>query len=767
MKKWFPIAHARRDIAVPHSLRDHAFEVGRMAADFAAVFDSAGWAELAGRWHDLGKFIAGFQQYLRAVTGFEADLADRSPPKVNHSSAGAQYVHRCLRELKVQSEGALALAYVIAGHHAGLPEWDGLKKRLGDKKWLEETLKAEIPADLLACASFPDFDEKKFGGEGFHLWVRMLFSCLVDADYLDTEAYFYPERQFLRGSQFDMDDLLRCFDGYMQKKEEQAKVQIRQDGQADLNRLRSEVLARCRAVAAKAGGFFSLTVPTGGGKTLSSLAFALEYAVQHRKRRVIYAIPFTSIIEQTADVFRDVFESLSPDVVLEHHSNADFEAKRAKTEEMSETTDVDPAEKTGISRLASENWDAPLVVTTNVQFFESLFANRPARCRKLHRIADSVVILDEAQLLPPDFLQPVLHAMKHLSTHYGVTFVLCTATQPALGSRLGRPSLDGLDNVQEIVANVPALYAALDRVRFAFPDFGDAAATWESLAEELKAYRQVLTIVNTRDDCRQLHRLMPKGTFHLSARMCAQHRSDVIAEIKARLAEDAPVRVVSTQLVEAGVDFSFPVVYRAMAGLDSIAQAAGRCNRENRLPEKGLVRVFIPPRPAPAGFLRFGEQATKLFLSIGRPEHLMPVDFARYFADYYGQMNSFDEKKIDALLAKPRELCFGEAAQAFSLIDDSEMASVIVPYAGASGRNPEGDISLLKNGGLSRALRRRLQRFTVSLYNREVHELLLKEVVSEPEPGFYVLDVPQYYSEETGMAVEDPVISPKDTIWGV
>jgi len=325
-------------------------------------------------------------------------------------------------------------------------------------------------------------------------------------------------------------------------------------------------------------GIYTLTVPTGGGKTLSSMGFALNHAVKYGKHRVIYVIPYTSIIEQTADQFRAIFG----EAVIEHHSNLDS---------------TDEAKENARSRLACENWDAPVIVTTTVQFFESLFASRTSRCRKLHNIVNSVVILDEAQLLPPDFLAPILEALKELQKNYGVTVVFCTATQPALGPHKTMDfDFKGIDGMKEIMDDPAMLHKALKRteirqVRNLEP------LTWDDVAGEITNNESVLCIVNRRDDARTLWELLPEGSIHLSALMCGAHRVRKIKEIKERLRNGVPTRVVSTQLVETGVDVDFPVVYRAMAGLDSIAQAAGRCNREG-LRAKGKVFVFTPPSEA-------------------------------------------------------------------------------------------------------------------------------------------------------------------------
>ena len=400
------LAHVRYDgdTFALHDLNEHLRGVGKLAEEYAQVFGSGDWARVAGLWHDLGKYSAEFQNRIKSVSGYDADAhLEGQSGRVDHSTAGAQHA---VNQFGVHGR---ILAYCIAGHHAGLPDWHtsetaggALKVRLDDDSHLKRTLSQTIPHEIL---SQPKPTSALLGkAEGFALWVRMLFSCLVDADFLDTEAFMDADTAAQRLNTVTPPDLLPRFNAYMEE-------QFSHASPTQVNRIRAEVLRQCRDKAQEAPGLFSLTVPTGGGKTLSSLAFALEHAVHHGKRRIIYAIPYTSIIEQTANVFRGIF----PDEVIEHHSN------------------LDPEKETVKSRLVSENWDAPLVVTTNVQFFESLFAARTSRCRKLHNIVDSVVVLDETQLLPPEFLQPILDVMKALVRDYGVTFVLSTATQPALG----------------------------------------------------------------------------------------------------------------------------------------------------------------------------------------------------------------------------------------------------------------------------------------------------------------------------------------------
>ena len=603
----------------PHALDDHLRSVGALVGRLAHGHAKA-LAMLAGLWHDLGKRRRGFQEYVRSAGGQDAHIERVADQEKTHSAAGALWAERHLAQTNGPQGRLLArvLQYVIAGHHAGLDNWDGrlAARLLSDEahRELKDALDGVNPGDILTprldlpqLAQLAIQSERDAQQPGrFALQVRMLFSALVDADFLDTEAYMAGHRSAARLGAPALPAM-------------QALLQAHLDGltrhDTAVNRARASVLAQCRQKATHAPGVYSLTVPTGGGKTLSSQNFALNHAAAYGKRRVIVAIPYTSIIEQTADVFRSVFAPMGDDTVIEHHSNAD----------------VDPESENARSRLACENWDAPLIVTTNVQLFESLFARRTSRCRKLHNLADSVIVLDEAQLLPVEFLQPIVDVLRYLVHDYGVTLLLCTATQPVLDAKPGfdaqRGLRRGLGPVTEIIDDVPALYRALERVKVHLPASLDTPRGWPELADEMVRHEALLGIVSRRADAAELFRLVQARSagapcWHLSALMCAQHRSDTLAEIKAALLarRDAlaaglpaqPVRVVSTQLVEAGVDLDFPVVYRALAGLDSIAQAAGRCNREGRLPAPGEVHVFVPPTKAPPGLLRLARDTCRL-----------------------------------------------------------------------------------------------------------------------------------------------------------
>jgi CRISPR-associated endonuclease/helicase Cas3 len=475
-----------------------------------------------------------------------------------------------------------------------------------------------------------------------------------------------------------------------------------------------------------------LTVPTGGGKTLTSLAFALEHARSHGLQRVVYAIPYTSIIEQTAKVFRD---AVGADV-LEHHSSVDVDDQDWR------------------SALAAENWDAPLVVTTAVQLFESLFASKRGRCRKLHNLARSVIILDEAQLLPPSLLEPILSVLRALVDRFGVTVVLCTATQPALADheRQDGTHFKGLAGVRELAGDPLDLARRLERVTVEWPTPHQERLDWSEVADQLAVEPQVLCVVNTRQDARALASLIPDAV-QLTALMCAEHRSEVLARAHARLKDGAEIRLVSTQLIEAGVDIDFPVVWRAMAGLDSIAQAAGRCNREGRR-ERGHVRVFLPPRTAPSGHLRQGEQATRSLLDLACGDGLLSPDgYQRYFELLYGAQETLDKHGVLPLLtldAREARFSFRTAASQFQMIEEEGATTVFVPYKRGAALIEDLRRATVF-GTTDRRLMRRLQRYTVTLRRSEVMELdrvhgleRLSDDIAVVHQDFYI---------ETGVAV--------------
>lgn len=757
---------------VVQGIREHLENTAKLAGEFAGKFGNRDWGEVLGWWHDLGKFHPAWQKYLRRKSGYDEEAhIETHHGRPNHSTAGAVLA----LERGKEAPPSRVLAYAIAGHHAGLPDWQpdeaggdlvnrvfrdnalitddlGAVQKQSDASWfLERGLPKTSPPHFVS--------PEKRTPEHHHLWIRMLFSCLVDADFLDTEAFMEPAKANTRGCYLSLNELEERFDAYMQKKEEASP-------DAAINRKRREIRKQCIAKASLEPGFFSLTVPTGGGKTLSSLAFALEHARLYGKQRIIFAIPYTSIIEQTAKVFKygsDIDAEIEKrkkrgeilfgeDQVVEHHSN------------------LDPDVETSKNRLACENWDAPIIVTTNVQLFESLFASRSSSCRKLHNIVNSIIILDEVQMLPPEFLKPILSVLQGLVDFFGVTVVLMTATQPVLEDRIGTPPnvVKGLENVRPIIEDPETLATEFSRVELHLPNDLNQHNEWESIKDQLIQHKQVLCIVNSRKDCRNLHSIMPPETIHLSALMCGEERSVVISEIKEKLLQNKPVRVISTQLVEAGVDIDFPVVYRALAGFDSIAQAAGRCNRENKLAEKGQkgqVVVFVPPRPAPPGLLRKGEDACKEILRNHQVQALSPRLFEQYFLHYYAALNEVDKPRFyDRLVrdASRFEFSFRTLAQNFHLIEDVR-ASIVVWYSNPRTRTDSRKIiESLRNEGPSRERIRKLQRFIVNVHLKTLERLHRLGYVEEIA-GYWVQTSEGLYQPGLGLQLEETIRS-EDTV---
>jgi len=727
------LAHVRKGSETggwcEHTLLEHLKGTASLAEKFAGDFKNGDWARLAGLLHDLGKYNPDWQNYIKTKTGYDPEAhLENNGSKVDHSTAGAIYSQNVFGNV------GKVLAYLIAGHHAGLPDWyheisvgGSLDGRLQETKHLERTQRGNIPQEVLEPkqpSSAPCINEQH---EHLHLWMRMLFSCLVDADFLDTEKFMDDTKSALRAkSAMDISSLKLKFDQYMDIIERGAD-------DTPVNQIRKDILKKCRESGTLYPGFFSLTAPTGGGKTLASIGFALEHAKAFGKKRIIVVIPYTSIIEQTAEVLRKVF---GEDCVLEHHCNLDPEEKSENER----------------NRLTSENWDAPIIVTTNVQFFESLFASRTSSCRKLHNIVESIVILDEAQMLPTEFLKPILSVLKGLTQCFGVSVLLCTATQPALVGDIGSgdAKFKGIENVREIIPNPIELSHRLRRVEITPQNKELQPVEWDTLAKELEQYNQVLCIVNTRKDCRELHGKMPEGTIHLSALMCPAHRSDVIEGIKNILEKGEVLRVISTQLVEAGVDLDFPVVYRALAGLDSLVQAAGRCNREGKLPTKGKVCYFTSPKLPPPGLMRKGAQTSRMMIGADGALEFDPQTFIKYFQLYFNDLNGFDEKQIMDALTKNATLGniqFRTAARDFKLIDDKGQGSVIVIYPKYKSLIYQLVEKLQYT--TNKETLRKLQRFTVSIPERDLVELQRIGGI-RLQNGFWVQVADDLYSEILG-----------------
>lgn len=706
-------------------LLDHLQGTAMLAAKFASGFGNGSWGMLLGQLHDLGKYSDEFQEYIKKNSGYEEG---ERLGKTDHTSSAAILAKEIYPELWPP------IAYCIAGHHAGLHNWlpepgvsGDLSDRLKKQDFLEK-IRDRIPGMLLERIDLipPKITDPK----QMHLWIRMLFSCLVDADYLDTERFMNPESFDRRGKYDSLSKLKSRFDTYIGN-------MCRNAPSTTVNSIRKEVLNDCLESGELLPGFFSITVPTGGGKTLSSMAWALVHALKYNKSRIVFAIPYTSIITQTAQTYKSIFGN---DNVIEHHSNIDDNANSLER------------------KHATENWDAPIVVTTNVQLFESLFSNKTTRCRKLHNLVNSIIILDEAQMLPPEFLQPILSALKGLVYDYGVSVLFSTATQPALTGRIGgngQYAFEGIpsESVREIVQRVDSLTVDLQRVTIELPQNFNETVDWSVIAQELQQHEQVLCIVNTRNQCRELHELMPEGTLHLSRLMCTAHIMDVIEEIKLRLKENKPVRVISTQLIEAGVDIDFPVVFRAIAGLDSIAQCAGRCNREGKLNTEnklGMMKVFVPSKGTPVGLMRKGSDTFKELISIGMQNEnilLSPKAFQDYFRLFYSKIEQFDKPDIGSLLWKDAgqmKFQFATAARDFRLIDDKNAQTILVGYKQGSDL-----IQLLKRKGPEPWLMRKLQRYTVSVNEHNFKEIQKAGLVVELH-GCWIQDYQKLYNQHSG-----------------
>lgn len=712
-------------------LNNHLEGTAKLANSFASKFQNEEWGSLLGLWHDLGKYSDEFQDYIRINSGYEEG---ERLGKTDHTSAAAILAKETYSGLWPP------IAYCIAGHHAGLHNWlhepgvsGDLSDRLKKQEFLDK-IRTKIPKELLEKINLNLPIGKPIDPKHMHLWTRMLFSCLVDADYLDTERFMNPESFARRGRYNSLIELKSRFDICMGNMVNNAPL-------TTVNSIRSRILNDCINSGNLKPGFFSITVPTGGGKTLSSMAWALVHALKYNKSRIVFAIPYTSIITQTAQIYRSIF---GDDNVIEHHSNID---ENTNTQER---------------KLAAENWDAPIVVTTNVQLFESLFANKTSRCRKLHNLVNSIIILDEAQMLPPEFLNPILTVLKGLVDNYDVSVLFSTATQPALTGKIGGKgqfAFDGIDSdsVREVVQNVNELAFNLKRVAIQLPQNTNETVDWSTIADELQQHEQVLCIVNTRNQCRELHELMPEDTLHLSRLMCTAHIMDVIDEIKLRLKENKPVRVISTQLIEAGVDIDFPVVYRAIAGLDSIAQCAGRCNREGKLNKEnrlGLVKVFVPSKGTPIGLMRKGADTFKEMLpnrSDNNNPLLEPTAFQEYFRLFYSKIDNFDKANIGDSLwkdAQSMKFQFATAARDFRLIDDKNAQTILVEY-----KDGNDLIQLLKRKGPESWLMRKLQRYAVSVNERDFAEIRKAGLIVELH-GCWIQYYSKLYNQHSGLQLK-------------
>ncbi|QQR70095.1 MAG: CRISPR-associated helicase Cas3' [Alphaproteobacteria bacterium] len=714
-----------------HTLQDHLQATGALAAEFAREFGAENAGMMAGLWHDLGKYTSKFQGRLSG-----------SQERVDHSTAGAREIRN---RTKGQSDLVIAelLSYAIAGHHAGLADPDELRRRLkSDAEILDEAWQHEIKNEVGPLwVGLPHLSKDKTCA-AFQLAFlgRMIFSCLVDADFKDTERFHATHAQKTIDRAWPdlrqcADELICRFDAHMSKLQERP---------GPINNLRQDILKHVRAKAMMDPGLFTLTVPTGGGKTLASLGFALDHAKAHNLRRIIYAIPFTSIIDQSATIFRDV---LGEGHVLEHHASI----------EEDRFADYEQRDKL---RLAMEDWAAPVIATTNVQLFESLFANRPSRCRKLHNLAHSVLILDEVQTLPLRYLRPCLAALDELAKNYKVSVVLCTATQPAFDKRTFKHG--GLDlEGRELAPDPDGLFSQLKRVTITREgEWSDA-----HLIAALRDHQQGLVIVNTRKHALRLHRMATEagldGVVHLTTRQCARDRRAILQRVKDTLKADAPCRLIATSLIEAGVDIDFPCVWRAEAGLDQIAQAAGRCNREGKHShEESIVTVFKSAEHKPPP--EIAQLAADFAAIADKHNYWLSRDAINdYFSEVFWRKGAgqLDQKKIleQFSISEGRPSCaYRTVAEAFQMIE-SGLRPIIIPgdpaVADILGRLNSSDASAGKAA-------RELQTFIVQVPPRDFENLQRNGRVQLHREDlwgtqFAVLTDASLYQPEIGLIWED------------
>lgn len=722
------LAHVKKDDNNKwqiHSLEDHLRGVTKLAIGFASYFGLEKLSEIQGLVHDAGKASSDFQRKIASNSGYDPDI--HTNKAVDHSTAGAQYI------IEKYGEGAIPLAYNIMGHHGGLPngndEHDSCMKNRLKKKVPE--YRDSLPNITLPEQIFPSDYKTRNSKQTMkaHFLIRMLYSALTDADFLDTERFMSSEKSELRVLDYD-------FESLREKLEKDLSLYTDRNG---INGLRADILRWCKNAAELPQGIFSLTVPTGGGKTKSSVAFAIEHGIRHKLRRIIYVIPYTSIISQNAGVFRSIF---GEENVLEHHSN------------------LDPDKENARNRLLCENWDSPIIVTTNIQFFESFYSNRSSSCRKLHNVSDSIIIFDEAQMLPTEFLKPCLEVINELVQNYGCSAVLCTATQPTLNSKAYLKN-NALNNVKEIIPSPKSLYYKLKRVNV---HYNDELLSNTEIGDRISKLKQVLVIVNTRRDSREIFEQLytndedSDSIFHLSTFMCPKHREQVLKIIRKRLDSGCSCKVVSTQLVEAGVDIDFPVVYRAIAGLDSIAQAAGRCNREGRL-GKGDVYIFKGENPPPPGHLRQSAESGGKALDLYEDDPLCLDAIKFYFNDFYWKrsgVHSMDKKNIvERLNTAIDQIPFKDVAKDFNIINQITK-QIIIPF-------DDCGIELAENLQSpyyfpSRSDYKNAQRLSVQVRDKVLDLLVgMGAVVDARGDGqFYILSNINIYSKYTGLSTDDP-----------
>ena len=704
------------------TVREHALGTANAAREAASVFGFGELAYAAGLFHDAGKYSPAFQARL------EGSLV-----KYEHSSAGMQLFFN--RATQCRNCADLLLAYTVAGHHSGLPDAGNktdtedestfaakVKRRASSERDFDayRTELGEVPS----VGELPaDFLPKGNGFYSYQFLGRMLFSALVDADFLDTEAFMSDGRVVRDGGE-PFEVLRHRFASYMKD--------AFSGKSGTLNENRAKILSDCRSAATAEKGIYRLTVPTGGGKTMSSMAFALDHLQAHGMKRILYVIPYISIIRQTVGIFENIFGSRN---VLGHYSTAELGG-------VGESGERTPAE------LAAENWDKPIVVTTNVQFFESLHAASPSRCRKLHNIADSVIIFDEAQMLPVDLLRPCIRAISELVRHYGCTAVLCTATQPALDHLLSENGIVA----HEICPGTLQMYPDFARARYRMlGKCGDAA-----ICEKMRAAGSALCVLNSRSGVRSFYQLLRsdenEGVFHLSTYMTPSHLGQTIETVRERLRRGEKCLVVSTSLIEAGVDVDFPTVFREMAGLDSIIQAGGRCNREGKRGiDESNVYVFCRENPSErfSDVSAMTERIYELYHDISLPDAIHAYFERLYATSPSEKADKLDSGRILPLIeqreADHRGLWYRETAERFRYISKNQK-QILIPDS------ENGEVcDAVRNGRLTRGLLRRAGRDSVAVYDNEYEILCKAGVLSGGSGGIFVLEDPSWYDSDCGL----------------
>lgn len=690
------------------TIKEHLEGTAKLSGEFAEKFGKQDWGYCCGMLHDIGKYSIDFQKRILGENNY----------RVDHSTAGARV---CLEKGGKYS----FLEYCIAGHHAGLPNYGNNYDESTDStlsgrrlKKLSDYQAYQTEIEVPAINSMP-IDLKRTVNPDFSLsvFMRMIYSCLVDADFLDTEAFMKEGKQG-RNSGENIEILFKKLENYI-------SGWLKNQDIDTVNGRRTEILKNCLEMGKTEKGLFRLTVPTGGGKTVASLAFALRHALENKMDRIIYVIPYTSIIEQNAKVFRDI---LGEENVLENHCNVDYES----------------SEELLPMQLASENWDKPIVVTTNVQFFESLFANKSSKCRKLHNIANSVIIFDEAQMLPNDYLKPCIAMIEELVNNYQASAVLCTATQPALASFFH----EGI-SAKELCPRMEEQFEFFKRT--VFENVG--VLTENDLIQRLEKEYQALCIVNTKKRAQRIYKqLEGEGVYHLSTSMYPKHRRRILREIRERLQKNKKCILISTSLVEAGVDLDFQSVYRELAGVDSMIQAAGRCNREGLRPEKES-KVYIFQFEGKENVLGQRQQIDVAKSVIADNRDISDMEsITQYFEMlYHIKGDSLDKKKILDEFRNKR-YNFAKVGKEFKLIEQNTK-TIFINYETEANET----LCLLKERGFTRSGMRKASQYCITVYENEFNKLYgigSIQPISEDIEDFYELRDKEKYTEKIGLELE-------------